>query len=110
MSDRIIWIYGNTGAGKTTLAKRIRSDNTILLDGDRMREIWKLGFTKEDRWEQNLRTARLAAYLYEQGFEVIVALICPYKKLREEVTKLINPRWILVEGGMKPSEKYPFER
>lgn len=110
MSDRIIWIYGNSGAGKTTLANRLKGENTVLLDGDELRKVWHLGFRKEDRVENNLRAARLAEMLYIQGFEVIVSMICPYVELREIITKMINPRWILVEGGEKPSEKYPFER
>lgn len=110
MSDRIIWIYGNSGAGKTTLAHRIKKENTIILDGDELRICWKLGFTKEDRFEQNLRAAKIAILLHKQGFEVIVATICPYRKLREEITKLCNPRWIFLEGGKEATDEYPFER
>lgn len=110
MSDRIIWLYGNSGAGKTTLARKIKTSEIILLDGDELRECWKLGFSREERWEQNIRIAKIANILAKQGFEVIIATICPYRKLREEITKLINPRWILVEGGHEPTEEYPFER
>lgn len=106
----MIWIYGNSGAGKSTLANKLKTLNTIILDGDELRSCWKLGFTKEDRWEQNMRAARLAMILEKQGFEVIVALICPFRDLRAEITKLCSPRWILVEGGKESSEKYPFER
>lgn len=106
----MIWIYGNSGSGKTTLANRLKTSRTAILDGDDLRKVWKLGFCQKDRWEQNMRIARLAIILERQGFEVIIATICPYRKLREEITKLYNPRWILVEGGKEISDEYPFER
>jgi len=79
----VTWIFGNTKSGKTTLAKEIvRASygedlimeeivsnpykNAIWLDGDNMRGVWTdLGLSKKDRWEQNLRVARLARMLSE---------------------------------------------
>ena len=79
----ILWVRGKRGIGKTTLAKQIQASmpHSILLDGDSMREcITKdLGFTDEDRLENNLRIAGLAKKLSEQGHNVIVATICPAK-------------------------------
>lgn len=105
----ITWITGNSGSGKTTLAKKIvKSDGGIILDGDSMRTVWTLGFSKEDRWENNLRIARIAKILDEQGFNVVVATICPYKDLREEVKKITRCRFIYLEGGLSGQE-YPYE-
>jgi len=107
----VTWITGNSGAGKTTLAKKIlASDGGILLDGDAMRTCWKLGFTKEDRIENNMRIARIAKVLDQQGFNVIVSTICPFKELREEVSKITNCRWIYLDGGKENSKEYPYER
>lgn len=90
----ITWITGPSGAGKTTLANEIRT-NEVVLDGDAMRQVWlDLGFSKEDRWEQNKRAARLALMLEKQGFDVIIATICPYQELREEVGKMTNCKFI----------------
>ena len=112
----ITWIFGNTTSGKTTLARCIINSepvypyaNTVWLDGDSMRNIWKdLGLSKEDRWEQNLRVARLAKMIDEQGFNVVVSVICPYKKLRAEIKKITNCKFIYIEGG-KDGKEYPFE-
>jgi len=105
----ITWITGQSGSGKTTLANKMRK-NEVMLDGDMMRDVWTdLGLSKKDRYEQNFRIARLAKKLEEQGFDVIVSTICPYRKLREEVKKITNCRFIYLEGGKKTSSKYPYE-
>ena len=107
----VIWITGNSGAGKTTLAKKYKG--YIHLDGDSMREVWTdLKFSKEDRWEQNLRLARMAHVLMVQGFNVCIASICPYAELRKEINKILpNIRWVYVNSpDSKPTSKeYPFE-
>lgn len=105
----VTWITGNSHAGKTTLANKIRR-HEIILDGDALRAIWPgLGLSKADRWEQNLRAARLAKTLDLQGFDVIVATICPYKKLRDEVRAITDCRFIYLGGG-KTGPEYPYEQ
>jgi len=105
----ITWLTGNSGAGKTTLANKMRR-HEILLDGDAMRAVWPgLGFTKADRWKNNLRIARLAKELDRQGFDIIVSTICPYRKLREEVRHITGCRFIYIEGG-RTGKQYPYEK
>ena len=92
----IIWIRGRRGVGKTTLAKELaKKMNAILLDGDIMRaSISKdLGFSDADRLENNLRIARLAKILEEQGRDVVVATICP-GKIKQEVYWVCKCRFI----------------
>jgi len=85
--------------------------NKIILDGDDLRECWTLGFTKADRYEQNLRIAKIARLLWIQGFNVAVATICPYADLRKRIRKEILPevRWVYAAGGKEASDEYPFE-
>jgi adenylylsulfate kinase len=105
----VTWITGNSGSGKTTLAKRMRRGE-VLLDGDTLRAIWPgLTLSPEDRRENNLRAARLAAELDRQGFDVIVATICPYRDLRDEVQRLTKCKFISLDGG-KEGPEYPYER
>ena len=83
----IIWITGNTGAGKTTLAKKLYSiiQTPIILDGNEVREIWpELGLDNFDRRTNNLRVAKLALLLAGQGYNIIVSVIAPFEELREE--------------------------
>ena|SRR5665213_3373449 len=104
----ITWITGNSGSGKTTLAKRLKK-NEVMLDGDAVRAIWPgLGFSPEDRRENNLRVARLALELETQGFDVIVSTICPYKELRAEVQLMTKCRFIFLPGG-KSDVNHPYE-
>lgn len=106
----ITWITGNRGAGKSTLLQKIRRHGDVILDGHSLRQVWPdLGFSKKDRWEQNLRTARLAKLLADQGHNVLVATICPFKKLREEVNHITDCRFIYLTGGMGKECPYEYE-
>jgi len=107
----ITWIYGQSKSGKSTLARKLAEhDKAILLDGDQMRSTicTDLGFSPDDRRENNMRIARLARLLDTQGFNVIVATICPYRKLREEVRAITGCKFIYLEGGLVRDD-YPFE-
>jgi adenylylsulfate kinase-like enzyme len=104
----MIWITGNSGSGKTTLAKRLRKDE-VLLDGDDLRGVWTdLDLSEAGRREQNLRVARLARLLADQGFGVIVATICPYRDLRARVQAITGCRFVYLPGG-KSGPEYPYE-
>lgn len=105
----ITWITGQSKSGKSTLARKMRK-NEIILDGDAMRSTINkdLGFSKEDRIENNMRIARLAKELESQGFDVIVTTICPYKELREDIRKITGCKFIYLEGGIKHKD-YPYE-
>lgn len=114
----IDWICGNSGAGKTTLAKKMLKERSYInkpvwLDGDDLRERLGTGFalTEEDRIEHNLRTARLAKLLEDQGFDVIVSVICPYESLRQQVKEICGCRFIYYEfDGDDEIPDKPFEK
>jgi cytidyltransferase-like protein len=108
---RVIWLTGNTGAGKTALAYLLKERlNAIVLDGDEMRHSISLGagFSKKDREEHNLRVARLAKVLNDQGQNVVVSVIAPYAQTRNKVDKICKPYWIYIRGG-KVGKKYPYQ-
>lgn len=105
----IIWISGNTGSGKTYLAKKLLTIiNAIHLDGDSMRTIWSdLSFSKQDRWTNNIRIANIAKLLESQGYNIIISVIAPYIKLREEIDLICTPIWIYVPSIF--TEDNPYE-
>ena len=91
--NKIIWLTGQPGSGKTTLGKaiekRIKSKdiNThiMIIDGDDLRHITiNKDYSKEGR-EKNITTAqKIAHFLFNKNFIVIVSLVAPYKNLREK--------------------------
>ena len=87
-----LWFTGLSGAGKTTLAKRVqkvmvqRGLNVELLDGDVIRTNLSkgLGFSKEDRDTNIRRIGFVANLLARNGVVAITAAISPYRELRDE--------------------------
>lgn len=109
---RVVWLTGNTGAGKTSLAGILKQRlNAIVLDGDEMRHSIStdMGFSKRDRHEHNMRVARLAGVLCEQGHNVVVSVIAPFQKTRDAIDALIHPYWIYVKSPNKKTAKTPYE-
>jgi len=91
-----LWFTGLSGAGKTTLAKRVqkvmvqRGLNVELLDGDVIRTNLSkgLGFSKEDRDTNIRRIGFVASLLARNNTVCLAAAISPYKAVRDEVRGL----------------------
>ena len=89
----IIWLTGLSGAGKTTIANRLkdiisqRDLNVEVLDGDVIRTNLSqgLGFSKSDRDINIRRVGYVANLLSRNGVIVIVAAISPYREVRDEI-------------------------
>jgi bifunctional enzyme CysN/CysC len=93
----VIWITGYSGAGKTTVARKVQQRLTsagvrvVLLDGDDLRAIfggrWQYG--REDRIELARVYFRLCSHLASQGMTVIIAAVAMYEEVREWVRSYI---------------------
>ena len=89
----VVWFTGLPSAGKTTLslivARELRSRGlkVEVLDGDEVRETLNkgLGFTRDDRDTNIRRIGYVAQLLARNGVWVLVAVISPYRAVREEV-------------------------
>ena len=93
-----VWLMGLSASGKTTLAQLLaraltqRGFKVEVLDGDIVRTTLSkgLGFTPGDRVTNLRRIAAMAQNLVRQQVVTIVAAICPYHAIREEVRAIIG--------------------
>lgn len=98
MKKKVIWLFGLSGAGKTTIAKCISKKLTeqniihILLDGDELRSTVNkdLGYSEHDRAENIRRSAELANLISQQGILCICSFITPLKVLRDSVKNILK--------------------
>ena len=87
----VVWIIGLSGSGKSTVANEVVSRankihrNTILLDGDVVREMFgnDLGYSVEDRKKNALRICQLGKFLSEQGINVVTAILSLFPESRQ---------------------------
>ena len=94
--EKIIWLFGRSGAGKTTLASHLVNRYKVLgipclwLDGDRVRQglSRELGFTPSERMENHRRIIEVANIAEEQGLQVIVSAMAPKAFIRSKVNEL----------------------
>ena len=104
----VYWITGRKNSGKTTLAYRLRAQITdsVVLDGDQVRELWEnIQYDKEGR-KQNLELiAKIALLLEKQGHTAIIACVSPirserkyYQKWFKECIEICMPFGELWEG------------
>jgi len=91
----IYWFTGQPGAGKTVQGNKLKEflqtekrnwrKDVFHIDGDNLRELTlNKDYTEKGRIE-NIKNAQLLAYfLQANGCDVVVSLVSPYRKMREE--------------------------
>jgi adenylyl-sulfate kinase len=110
MITKVFWLFGRSGAGKTTLALRLRNglmDRNIpvfLIDGDEMRSglCSDLEFTTEARIENHRRIAEVAKLASSQGMNVVVSTMAPQHSQRDVVQKVLQQHltWIYIHAPL----------
>lgn len=96
--QKLIWITGLSGAGKSTVAKGIYTElkkkypNTVMIDGDAFRETVgnDLGHNLEDRIKNAFRIVKMCKYLYDQDINVICSTMSLYKDVHNFIFDNFN--------------------
>ena len=112
----VFWLTGMSGAGKSTLAHiaeavLFRQDiHVVVLDGDAVRSglCRDLGFSSDDRRENNRRVAELAKLFACSGQICICALISPCAAFREEARRIVGEdrfREIFISCSLEECER-----
>lgn len=107
----VFWLFGRSGAGKTTLANRLceelreHSKPVVFIDGDLARSGLSsdLGFTPGSRTENHRRVAEVARLVCEQGITAVVATMAPEYEQRDLVQRVLGDRivWVFVEAPLE---------
>lgn len=107
---KVFWLFGRSGAGKTTLALRLRDALSVrkipvvYLDGDEMRSTLcsDLGFKPEARLENHRRIAEIARLLAGQGLIVVASTMAPEHPQRDLVTKILGDQltWFYIHAPL----------
>lgn len=85
----IIWLTGQPGSGKTTIAKELMTIDGAMcqwfhVDGDDIRELFDNKDYSISGRKKNIELAQmLAQYLNSKGKKVVVSLVSPYKEQRD---------------------------
>jgi adenylyl-sulfate kinase len=107
---KVFWLFGRSGAGKTTLAQRLceglrdRQIPVVYLDGDEMRASLcaDLGFKSEARLENHRRIAEIARLLTAQRLNVVVSTMAPEYQHRDLVAKILGDKlvWFYIHAPL----------
>jgi adenylyl-sulfate kinase len=107
----VFWLFGRSGAGKTTLARRLheglreRKIPVVCLDGDDVRSTVcaDLGFQPEARLENHRRIAEMAGLLARQGMQVVVATMAPEYQDRDLVARILGDKlvWFYIHAPLE---------
>ncbi len=95
---RVIWFTGLSGAGKTTLAKRLEEELfnrgflVQILDGDNIRSGINnnLSFSEEDRMENIRRIAEVSKLFLNCGVIAINSFISPTREIRHLAMDIVG--------------------
>ena len=91
-----IWLTGLSGAGKTTIAKEIKSreamGNIVIIDGDDLRKGINshLGFSDNDRTENIFRASHICKILNDNGIDVMACIMSPTEDQRKLAKSIIG--------------------
>jgi len=93
---KIIWLTGLSGAGKTTLSKKIKdflrnNKKCLLVDGNTFKKKNKqFSFSKKNIIKNNLQIIDCCKKNFKKYDYILVSVISPLKKTREYANKIFK--------------------
>ena len=104
MSCSVAWLTGLSGAGKSTIARRVagtlesEGHRVLVLDGDAVRSTVSrnLGFSREDIYENNRRFIELCFESMPDYDFLLVPKISPFREHRAETRRALGAAFIEV--------------
>ncbi|MBR79195.1 MAG: hypothetical protein CMA88_00190 [Euryarchaeota archaeon] len=97
MGNKVVWLIGLSGAGKTTIAEAAAARfGAELLDGDTIRGFFSNNdFSREGRERHLLGIAKMAT-LISKHTPVICSFITPYEDVREKILAILPNKSVMV--------------
>ena len=100
----VVWLTGLSGSGKSTIGRALEERllregrYVTMLDGDNLRHGLNadLGFSPQDRSENNRRVGEVAKLMAEANLIVIAAFVSPYRADRDRIKERIGERFVEV--------------
>jgi adenylylsulfate kinase len=91
-NKKIFWFTGQPGSGKTVLALLLKkhleekyNDFVFHIDGDELRTLFNnMKYDKDGRETNITRAQDVAKFVHNNGFDVIVSMVSPFKEIREQ--------------------------
>ena len=104
----IYWFYGQPGAGKTTLAKALLEKiDAVHVDGDDIRAVFNnKDYSKEGRVKNLTLINNIVRFLDHKGLNVVVAVVSPYKEIRDEILDLNIRYYFVTTSEIRGREDY----
>jgi len=102
------WLFGRSGAGKTTLAKQIADRlNMYLLDGDDIRKfVNNKDYSRKGRQYHLMYTAFIAQALNNCGVPTICALITPFTEVQRLLyDKISNLHLVYIKCSLEEARR-----
>jgi len=92
----VYWFTGQPSHGKTVLAKLLKEElekygQVFHVDGDDLRGLTlNKDFSEQGRIDNVKGAQKIAHYLHNQDYTVVVSLIAPYRWQREELKSMLG--------------------
>lgn len=109
---KIIWLTGLSGAGKTTISKKLEKNfkkkRCLLIDGDIFRKKTKqTSFSKKNIVKNNLKIINYCKKNFKKFDYIIVSVISPLRKTRKIASLVFKQNYfeLYVFANLKTLEK-----